>query len=406
MRIAFVTQEYIDQKFEGGLANYIHRVALSLIELGHQPVVIMPASKAQTTTVRGIELRYVPTSKPPRWMRAFNRATRRSFETTMRMIWLSWQTNMHIRRLHQEQPFAIIQYPHIAGIALFRPREIPSVVRISGHLPLYLAAGAFQGPLYRLKQRELIQRWAPLRADSIFSPSSLMADVIAKEIGRPVRVIETPFVLETPITDDQLYRDLLHGKKYLLFFGKVGPLKGADVIGRMLPRLLARHPDLFFLFVGSDMKKQGQPMMQQIWEQAGTYRGRVLYLGKLSHSQLYPLIEHAYAVMLPSRVDNLPNACIEAMAHRRVVIGTRGASFEQLIVDGESGFLCPIADADSLLEATEHALHLTDAQRQQMGERAWERVQELRPEKVVNELLRFYEEVITRHRAARRRARQ
>ena len=42
---------------------------------------------------------------------------------------------------------------------------------------------------------------------------------------------------------------------------------------------------------------------------------------------------------LPSKVDNLPNTCLEAMALKRVVIGSRtAASFDQLISDGVNGF--------------------------------------------------------------------
>ena len=47
-------------------------------------------------------------------------------------------------------------------------------------------------------------------------------------------------------------------------------------------------------------------------------------LDKLPHRQLYPVIAGARLVVLPSLIENLPNAGLEAMALGRAVIGTAG----------------------------------------------------------------------------------
>ena len=104
--------------------------------------------------------------------------------------------------------------------------------------------------------------------------------------------------------------------------------------------------------------------------------------------------EHAHAVILPSRVDNFPNACIESMAFRRVVVGTRGNGFEQLINDGASGFLCAVDDSADLLRACERVLALSDVERKAMGERAYERTRELLPENSIPKLIDFYLDAI------------
>jgi len=104
-------------------------------------------------------------------------------------------------------------------------------------------------------------------------------------------------------------------------------------------------------------------------------------------------------VVLPSRVDNLPNTCLEAMALGRVVVGTRGASFDQLIDDGQNGFLCDIDSPESLRAAVERALALTDAQRATVGASAARRIDELRPEKTIPPLVAFYEAAIGARRS-------
>ncbi len=78
----------------------------------------------------------------------------------------------------------------------------------------------------------------------------------------------------------------------------------------------------------------------------------------------------------------------------RVVIGTDGASYEQLIDDGISGLLCKPNDADSLLEKMNEAASMSEAQKKKIGEMAKKRIDRLAPDVVVRKLLRFYQYVI------------
>ena len=63
-------------------------------------------------------------------------------------------------------------------------------------------------------------------------------------------------------------------------------------------------------------------------------------------------------VVLPSLIDNFPNACLEAMGLGKVVIGTVGTSFDELISEGTTGFLVspnnPEALADKIISAWIH----------------------------------------------------
>jgi len=82
----------------------------------------------------------------------------------------------------------------------------------------------------------------------------------------------------------------------------------------------------------------------------GEYADRLIFIGQIPHEQLYPVISGARLVVLPSLIDNMPNACLEAMALGKPVVGTRGASFEEMIRDGETGFLVPAGDAGALAD--------------------------------------------------------
>ena len=134
--------------------------------------------------------------------------------------------------------------------------------------------------------------------------------------------------------------------------------------------------------------------MDIIVEGAGKYRKQVMSFKSLEHKKLYPVIQNAEFVIMPSIIDNLPNTCIEAMALSKVVIGTDGASFEQLIEHQSSGLLCKIGDSRDLLEKMNAAAAMDVQEKQEMGKRAQESIMRLKPEVVVKKLVRFYEAVI------------
>jgi glycosyltransferase involved in cell wall biosynthesis len=128
--------------------------------------------------------------------------------------------------------------------------------------------------------------------------------------------------------------------------------------------------------------------------QCGSAAERLIVLQNLPHSQLYPVIAGAHLVVLPSLVDNSPNACLEAMGLGKVVIGTYGASFDELIVDGVNGFLVSPDSPDALAEKMISAW--TNPDLSKIAEAAKRRMLEFAPEKTVASLLSYYSEVISR----------
>lgn len=396
LRIAFVTSEYVTEpNFDGGLANYIHRVSLALLERGHHPIVVIPTNETMSFANEGIEVHRID-NKMNRSIKVLNRILCYRYHSILKYLRRSWISNIKIKELHHQQPLSLVQYPHIEGIGFFRLRRIPSIIRISSHTFTWKKYGGYAYlDTHTIRQQELFERMALKRVDAIYSPSNIMAEAFRQDLKKKVHVIESPFVLDQPADPDLSLLKQLSGKEYLLFFGALNELKGLIVIAKMIRRLLENNPSLHFVFVGKQNSQyQGMEIIDYVRMMAGEHDRRIIYMGKLPHRQLYPILEHAAAVVLPSLVDNFPNTCLEAMAHRRVVVGTQGASFEQLIEDGVNGFLCEKGNPESLLITIEKALSLSDITRNKIGKKASARIERLRPEIAATKLEAFYEEVI------------
>jgi glycosyltransferase involved in cell wall biosynthesis len=186
----------------------------------------------------------------------------------------------------------------------------------------------------------------------------------------------------------------LEGKRYVLYFGRFQLHKGVQIFSRALPRFLERHPDAHAVFVGRDMETSLSSSMAAFARtQCGTSASRLIMIDNLPHRQLYPIVAGARLVVLPSLVDNLPNTCLEAMGLGRTVIGTIGASFDELIADGVNGFLVPPNDPAALSEKMISAW--SDPRLEEIGAAAKQRMADFAPEKTLGALLTYYSEVMS-----------
>ena len=82
----------------------------------------------------------------------------------------------------------------------------------------------------------------------------------------------------------------------------------------------------------------------------------------------------------------------------KVVIGAYGASFEQLINHKENGLLIKRDSPKSLIKAVDYLMSMTEEEKDKMGERAKERVAQMSPDKIYEQLVSFYGRVIKKKR--------
>ncbi|MFT5444256.1 MAG: glycosyltransferase involved in cell wall biosynthesis [Myxococcota bacterium] len=394
MRIAFVTPEFVSEpRFDGGLANYLLRVTRMLNGLGHEPHVIVASDRDEDLVFEGVAVHRVDVQSGV--VTRLVRKLLRSRASIALIPWQSFRLNQRVRALHRARQFDVAHYASYTATALFRPSSIPCVVRLSSLESLwsdaYERGKASKGVT---RATSWLETHALLRADQLICPSVHLARTASERIDRPVEVVESPYLPPTDPLDDRIYQKHLAGKRYGMFFGTIGLLKGVKTLAEALPELFSAEKDLFFVFVGKQTSDAGRPMLETVFAHVGADAKRVLHFEPMSHAELYPIIDGASVVVLPSRVDNFPNTCLEAMSRGKLVVGTRGASFEQLIDDGASGYLCEIDDRKSLLAAMKRALACESPD--EVGERAKARIARLGAEGVGRDLVRVYEATIAR----------
>ncbi len=394
LRIAFATQEYVtESSYDGGIANYIHRTASSLAASGHDVHVITLSHVDEAQFDHdGIKVHRVKFDK--RWLQ-LNRLSRYRLTTTMHLLGLSAAVFRKLKQLNERYPFDLVQFPNCGYCGLFSILflQIPHVLRASWNEPEWNASDELRRGIDS-RTAALLERLQFRLSPNVYAPSLTLQKILTRNSSSArVRVIRPPCYLETTRWDYSVRDQFLENKDYCLFFGRFELRKGFHILAQALPAFLETHPNAHAVIVGRDKRSGLAPSMADYARSiCGRVSDRLLLIEQLPHSRLYPIIEGARAVVLPSLIDNMPNACLEAMALGKVVIGTRGASFDELIENGKNGFLIEPNNVAALAKVLIEVWSNEELDR--IGRAARQTVERLAPETTVPSLINYYREVL------------
>jgi glycosyltransferase involved in cell wall biosynthesis len=396
MNLCFVTPEYVTEPSgHGGLANYLGRVTTALVRMGCRVDVLVPAKKQEILQHEGVTVhRIIPIYDPAmRWDRLDGLVPRWAYQPyqELKQAFCLWR---YFRRLRKR--FDLVQVANVMAVGLFFRllKDRPVVHRLSNYPPAWDRAAGDRVTL-TTRLRWLLQAMATRGARFVYAPSHFVARLAQQGYGlRKVDVIESPFFVETVDQDTSVLDREIGIRPFMLFFGSLTAMKGAHVLAAALPEILRRCPDMHVVLIGrSGYFAGGQSIDEMIRQGASAAPDRVHVLPSLNHAQLYPFVERARLVALPSLFDNLPNSCLEAMGLGKPVIATTGSCFEQLIRTGESGFLVAPGDAAQLADAIARAWTMSDDELARIGQAARERIGQLHPDVCMPRLLQYYRDV-------------
>lgn len=174
-------------------------------------------------------------------------------------------------------------------------------------------------------------------ADAVVSPSKFVSNSLP-QWAKNKFIIEAPF--GTPETEEATLSDKKQTAKLrILFAGSMGQRKGLGDLFEAIKILNNKNVELVVL--GSLLA----PM--------GFYRKQLsnfTYEPTRPHSQVLELMRTCDVFCLPSIVEGRALVMQEAMSQGLPVIITPNTGGEDLVVEGETGFLVPIRNPDAIAE--------------------------------------------------------
>jgi glycosyltransferase involved in cell wall biosynthesis len=167
--------------------------------------------------------------------------------------------------------------------------------------------------------------------------------------------------------------------------------KGVGEFVQAAKILKERFPQAQFALLGAcGVQNPAAISREQVakWEREGV----ITYLGETDCVEQE--IARVHCVVLPSYREGTPKALLEAAACARPIITTNVPGCKGVVIDGQSGLLCRVKDANDLAQKMELMLLKSPQQLAAMGARGRTLMQERFDERfVIDEYLRVLDEI-------------
>lgn len=276
-----------------------------------------------------------------------------------------------------------------------------------GHMKQRILSHETTMPNQRIQTETEVMRWA----DGLVAatPAEYMQMLwLYRTDRRKIEIIPPGVNVERfhPVPDQGLRESLgiSDQAQYLLFVGRIEPLKAVDSILHALAILRNKDPLLLqhvcLVVVGGDPFDKSDAEMVWLQELARDLRVEdlVRFVGARDQNQLPAFYANAAAVLMPSDYESFGMAALEAMASGTPVIASRVGGLAYLVRDGETGYLVPVREPQAIAVQIAELLSAPD-RRNRMGRRAAEVAQEYAWSNIVDRLLAIFDRVRSKQTA-------
>jgi glycogen synthase len=320
----------------------------------------------------------------------------------------SWQAGALAERLVDNEGIDIIEaqdyeaplyyFQLRRALGLGSKRRPPCIVHLHSPTEFIGRYNDWNMALPRWVTAKRLEDYSIASADHWLCPSSYFARQAQTQYGLPKDLIEIiPYPLgdflpvqrnhETWSTGSVIYVGRLERRKGLLEW-----IEAAVDIAR-------ENPTARFEFVGANVLGANRILSEAVLDRLipRGLRERFAFHGKVDRSAIRQLLARARVGVVPSRWDNFPNACMEAMSSGLPVIASPEGGMVEMITDGRNGWLAETADKKGLQEVLKRALGTPPARIAEMGEAAAKSVGEIcHPLQIVDRHLSFRRRVVDR----------
>ena len=416
LNVAILSIEYPPDPFSAGIGSYTKAIANALTAQGHRVHIITRAPAIEVNAVLPVDsvidedgvIVHRLTPLRPEIPEEFDLKKVLALVSSSVIGELRYRHKISrtLQKLINTEGLDLIEAAEFMADGIFYPRrhnaKIPFIVRL--HTPFAFAEKIEAHAPEPMRQlMAWLEKQHINKASHLSAPSGRSAEVFREELqlgNRTIEIIPNPpnfQVLEDSENRHQAVKSDETSGHLVLFIGRISKWKGVDVLCRSMAQVLENHPKTQFCFVGADhIPVEGFPTGREYLKSlvAEQFHAHMTFTGYLQKPEVQKHIRMADLCVLPSRFDNFPYTCLEAMIHGKAVIGSNNGGMKDMLADGAAGRLYTPPDHDELAQHIVELLNDRD-QREALGKAARARALESYSNDVVLEqTLAFYHQAI------------
>jgi glycosyltransferase involved in cell wall biosynthesis len=370
----------------GGIGTYVANIARLLAESGEIVHVIGErwdgAPKAREVHHEGrLVIHRIAADDVPQLAGSDPQRLRRELqglkETAFPEQWFAWSAAFLAERLIEEEGIDVVEAQEWEAplyyfllrrsLGLGPERRPPCLVHL--HSPTVFIHH-YNGPPVSpasLPWMRRLEEFCIQSADSLLCPSRRLARDACRHYQLATEAIEViplpvgfaaPLVRAPPVWEDGS----------ICYVGRLEPRKGVIEWIEAASRVAREDPNVSFDLIGADIWNLRGTLEQQVGPKLAA---RFRFHGPKSKDDIQGYLARAQAAVVPSRWENFPNVCIEAMASGLPVITTPYGGQAEMVEDGQTGWMA--ADlgvaglADSLADALRACIATPPERKAAMG---------------------------------------
>lgn len=357
MHICFVGEIATPSFKTGGIGTFVANISAALCQLGHRVTVVSFRHQQQSIEVEQLESYSIHWINIDQWGR-------------FRMLKVKLDTNNVLRQIHAAHPIDIVETPEYGLFALQKLKGAKFVVRLNGG-HVFFNKSTTDTPA-RWRQR-LVEKWSLRNADAIIGVSKYVL-VKTQEyypfIKRlPSEIVHNPIVVEhfNPASFQ-----VPANPNYILFYGSLTEKKGVRQLIQAMQFVHASFPEAELHIYGRDTRIRPTGNSYRVLLEALIQQEQIknVFIHEaLPNHEMPGLLASAGIIVLPSHMEAMPLAWLEAMAMARPFIGSQLGPGPEVVAPHQNGLLCdpmhPEDIAQKILYMMEHP-----AEAKAMGEAA------------------------------------
>ncbi|MCJ7700232.1 MAG: glycosyltransferase family 4 protein, partial [Anaerolineales bacterium] len=284
------------------------------------------------------------------------------------LILKNWKS-FHPGVITSQSPFE----PGLLGVLLKALFKVPLEVQV--HVNYFSDFWLREHPWWN-RIRILMARLVLKGADSVRVVSSVVRDELLNRFKIPeMKVVIIPVPVFFRDEGDKAQTTSFDlptspGSKVVLFVGRLCFQKNLGGLFQVIEKILSARSDVEFILAGDGSERE-------ITEKKAAHldKERIHVLGNVDYNHLARLYRHAEVIILPSLYEGFGRVVLEGYLFGTPSVATRCGGPEDIIEEGETGFLIEINDmvgfAERVLWLLDHPIEAS-----QFGARGREIVQE------------------------------
>ncbi|MBZ4041939.1 glycosyltransferase family 4 protein [Flavobacterium hibisci] len=383
MHVAFLTPEFPNSKVinAAGIGTSIKNLGMALVKEGIKVSVFVYGQKSQDIIVEnGIKIHLIKSQK---------------------YIFFGWLFHRkyiqnYCNSVIKKENISILEAPDWTGITAFMNFKIPLVIRFHG-------SDSYFCHLENRKQKcknFLFEKLAVNSAKAYIAPTAFAGQISKRLFKIKRKEIITihngldlkKFINHSPNTFE---------KGMILYIGTLIRKKGVFELPKIFNNVRKHFPNAKLVLIGSDSfdiktgsKSTWQLMQDQFIEDD---LKEVEYLGKIPYEEVDKYIRRANVCVFPTYAETLGMVTIEAMAMKKAVVNSDFGWSQELIVNGQDGYL--MNPENHLLYAKNIVKLLEDdVLAAKIGENARKSAEnKFNIERLVKDNIKFYQKIISQN---------